>query len=196
MLTPRQPTTKISQPFQLCYGDLMGPFTPVAIGGYKYVIKITDECTKWTAVYLLTNKNQALQSLQLFVGSTVIPFGGYIVCWRANKGGKYTGEEFWQYCLETGIIQEFAATNTPQQIGVSESVGRTLCAMVRCVLADSGFPSSMWWELFMAAAYLKNRTLHKALNMETPFKMLYEKEADLSHFCVIGSQNLRAHQGL
>ena len=33
---------KVSRLFQLCYGDLMGPFTPVAIGGYKYVTKITD----------------------------------------------------------------------------------------------------------------------------------------------------------
>ena len=86
----------VSRPFQLCYGDLMGPFTPVAIGGYKYVSKITDECTKWTAVYLLTNKNQALlnRSLQLFVGSTVNPFHGRIVRWCVDKGSEYTGEEF------------------------------------------------------------------------------------------------------
>ena len=70
----------------------MGPFTPVATGGYKYVSKITDEDTKWTAVYLLTNKNQAPKSLLLFVGSTVISFGGLIVRWRADKGDEYTGE--------------------------------------------------------------------------------------------------------
>ena len=115
----------------------MGPFTPVAIGSYKYVSKITDKYTKWTAVYVLTNENQALQSLQLFVGSTVIPFGGHIIRWSADKDGKY-------YCLETGIIvQEFTAINTAQQIGVSEGVGRTLCAMIWCMLAGSGFPSSM-----------------------------------------------------
>ena len=117
---PKTANHKVSRTFQLCYGDLIGPFTPVAIGGYRYVSKITDEYTKWTAVYLLTNKNQALKSLQLFVGSTAIPLGGRIVRWRADKVGEYTGEEFRQYCLETGIIQEFTATNTPQQIGVSE----------------------------------------------------------------------------
>ena len=182
---PKTANHKISRPFQLCYGNLMGPFTLVPIDGYKYVSKITDEYTKWTAVYLLNNKNQTLKSLQLFVGSTVILFGGRIVRWRADKTGEYTGEKFRQYCLETGIIQEFAATNTPQQIGVSEGVRRTLCAMVRCMLADSGFPSSMWGEPFMAAAYLKNRTPHKALKMETPFKMLHGEEADLSHLRVI-----------
>ena len=102
----------------------MGPFTPVAIGDYKYVSKITDEYTKRTAFYLLTNKKQALQPLQMFVDSTVIPFGDRIVRWRADKGGEYTGEEFRQYSLETSIIQEFAVCNTLQQIGVSERVGR------------------------------------------------------------------------
>ena len=40
----------------------------------------------------------------------------------------------------------------------------------------------------MAAAYLKNRTPHKALTVETPFKMLHGEEADLSHLRVIGAR--------
>ena len=60
--------------------------------------------------------------------------------------------------------------------------------MVRCMLADSSFPPSMWGELSIAAAYLKNRTPHKALKMETPFKMLHGEEADLSHLRVIGAR--------
>ena len=33
---------KVNRPFRLCYGNLMGPSTPVAIGGYKYVSEVTD----------------------------------------------------------------------------------------------------------------------------------------------------------
>ena len=142
---------KVNRPFQLWYGDLMVPFTPVAIGSSKYVSKVNDEYTKWTAVYLLTKKNQALPSLELFVGSTVIPFGGRIVRWRA-KSGENTGEEFRQYCLGTSNIQAFAATNTPQQISVSKRVGRTLCAIVRCMLADSGS-----WRLRTSRIRLRTR---------------------------------------
>ena len=58
--------------------------------------------------------------------------------------------------------------------------------MARCMLAESGFPSCVRGELFEAAAYLKNRTPHKALKMETPFKMLDGEKADLSHLYVIG----------
>ena len=30
----------IIRPFQLCYGNLMGPFTPKAYGGFQYVRKV------------------------------------------------------------------------------------------------------------------------------------------------------------
>ena len=51
----------------------MDPFKPTACGVYEFVSKITHHFTKWTAVYLLCSKRQALASLQLFVTSTVIP---------------------------------------------------------------------------------------------------------------------------
>ena len=72
----------------------MGPFTPVTIDDYNYISKVTDEYTKWTAVYWLINTNQALQSLRRFVDSTIIPSGGRIVDWRVDKSGEYTGGGF------------------------------------------------------------------------------------------------------
>ena len=176
----------IKAPFQLVYADLMRPFAPAAHGGHKYVSKITDHFSRWNAVYLLCSKDQALASLQAYVTSTGIPFSSRIVRFRADKGGEYTGKDFQAYCLETGIKQEFAATNTPQQIGVSERVGRTLCAMVRCLLVDSGLPPNLWGELMLTTTYLCNRVSHSALKMETPYKVLYGKEADLSHLKIIG----------
>ena len=37
----------------------------------------------------------------------------------------------------------------------------------------------------MAASYICNRTPHPALNVETPYKKLYGKDADLSHLKII-----------
>ena len=166
----------------------MGPFKPAARGGYEYVSKITDQFTTWIAVYLLCTKNQALASLQLYVTSTVISFGSRIVTWRADKGGEYIGEDFKAYCQETGITQQFAAINTPQQIVVSERVGRTLCVMVRCMRVNIGLPQFLWGKLMMAASYICNRIPHSALNMETPYKKLYGKVAGLFYFKIIGAR--------
>ena len=116
----------------------MGPFKPAALEGYEYLSNINHQFTKWTALYLLCTKHQALASLQLFVISAVVLFGRRIVTWRADQGGKYTGEDLKEYYQETDITQQYAANKTPQQIGVSERVGRTLCAMVRCIRTDSG----------------------------------------------------------
>ena len=95
----------ITAPFQLNYGDLMTSLKSATLGGCEYVSKITDPFTKWTGVYLLCTKDQALASLQLFVKSTVIPLGSRIVTWRADMGGEYTGEDVKAYCQETGITQ-------------------------------------------------------------------------------------------
>ena len=103
----------ITRPFRLCYGNLTYPLTPEAYGGFKYISNITDQFTRWTAVYLLENKRCAFDSFRLFVTSTVIPCGGRVTRWRADRGGEYTNEAFKQYCLKTGITKEFAATNTP-----------------------------------------------------------------------------------
>ena len=166
----------------------MGPFPPEAYRGFKYVSKITDQFTRWTAVYLLESKSCAFDSFRLFVTSTVFPCGGRVILWRADKGGECTSEAFKQYCLKTGITQEFAATNTPQQNGVPERVGRTLCCIVRCFLVDSELPPKLWGGLMLTVAYLSNRTPQSGLDMETPFKRLYSKEANLSHLKIIDAR--------
>ena len=110
------------------------------LGRCKYVTKISDEYTKWTETYLLKSKHDALSSFQVFVQSVVIPSGFHVERLRADKGGEFTSKEFQKDCLQTGVPLEFASTNTPQQKCMSERVGRTLAAMVRSVLADSGLP--------------------------------------------------------
>ena len=45
---PKTTNHKIRLPFQLVFADLMGPLTPEALGGYKYITIISDEYTKWT----------------------------------------------------------------------------------------------------------------------------------------------------
>ena len=40
-------------------------------------------------------------------------------------------------------MHDFASTATPQQVGESESDGKTLAGMVQCILADWGLPKFM-----------------------------------------------------
>ncbi|CAM9776220.1 unnamed protein product, partial [Sphacelaria rigidula] len=127
---PKTANNKVQRAFQLVMTDLMGPIMPEVLGGLKYTRKISDEYTRWTEVYLQKPKDGTLHAFQSYVQSMVIPGGVWVERLRADKGGEFIGNEFKSYCRQTGILLEFASTNTPQQIGLSERVGRTLAAMV------------------------------------------------------------------
>ena len=157
----------------------MGPLTPEALGGYKYITKISDEYTKWTEPYLLKSKHDDLSSFQVFVQTVVIPSGFRVERLRVDKGSEFISKEFQDYCLQTGMSLEYASTNTPQQIGMSEGIGRTLAAMVQCMLADSGLPKFLWGELMFTAAFLRDRAPHSAIGMQSLYKMLPGTEPDL-----------------
>ena len=117
----------------------------------------------------------------------VAPLRCRIVCLRADRGAEYTRSTF-RECLQTAIQLEFATTNTPSQIGVSECIGRTLVGMTRSLLLDSGLPKYLWGEVMLTAAYLSDRSLYSTLGMEAPYKKLYGKEADLSLLNIIGAR--------
>ena len=121
--------------------------------------------------------------------------GGYrIETIRCDKGGENTGSEFRDYCKNSAIKLEYAATNTPQQIGVSERDGQTLAGVTRCLLKDGDFPPSMWGELMLTAAYLLNRSPHSALGGATPYSKLHNKSPDLSGLRVIGARAFVHHE--
>ena len=98
-------------------------------------------------------------------------------------------------CPKNSAIKlEYAATNTPQQIGVSERDGQTLAGVTRCLLKDGDFPPSMWGELMLTAAYLLNRSPHSALGGATPYSKLHNKSPDLSGLRVIGARAFVHHE--
>ena len=137
---PKTIDHKVKLPFQLDFADLMEPLASEALGSYKHIINISDDHTKWTESYLLKSKHDALSSFQVFTQPVVIPSGFRVEYLGVNKGGEFISKEFQGYCLQTGVSLEYASTSTPQQIGMSERVGRTHAAMMRRMLTDSGLP--------------------------------------------------------
>ena len=143
---------------------------------------------KWNEVFLLKEKSSAVDTVQLYNQAVVIQSGLRLERLRADKGGENAGAAFRKYCLDVGIKLEFASTNTPQQIGANERLGRTVAGMVRCLLSDSGLPPFLWGELFLTTSCLSNRAPHAALSNKTPFQALYGKPAHLGHLRAIGAR--------
>ena len=100
-------------------------------------------------------------------------------------GKEFTSSEFRQYCHDISVSLELASPNTPQQIGSNERAGRTIAGIVRCLLVDSSLPHSLRGALMQTAVYVSNRVSHAALAKETPYKVLYGKDANLGHLRAI-----------
>ena len=179
---------KTTKPFELIYTDLAGPFKPQARDGSRYISKFTDHHTRWKAVYPIASKDKALDTLTYFNQDYVIPLGQRIERVRCDKGGEYVADYYRNYCKETGIQMEFAATNTPQQNGVSERDGRTILNMTRCILIDTGLPKFLWGEICETAVFLINRSPHRAIDGNSPYARLFGKEPDLSGLRAIGAR--------
>ncbi|CAN0395092.1 unnamed protein product, partial [Ectocarpus sp. 13 AM-2016] len=80
---------------------------------------------------------------------------GYrIETFSCGNEGENTGSELRNYGKSSAIKLEYAATNTPQQIGASERDEQTLAGVTRCLLKDGDCPPSMWGELMLTAANL------------------------------------------
>ena len=116
---PKVALIEVTQPLELVYTDLSGPISPASGAGNSYVAKFTDHHTRLKSVHFLSKKNEAIDALINYTPDVVIPSGHGLQRLRSDRGGEYTGLEYREYCLQTGIKQEFAATNTPQQNGIS-----------------------------------------------------------------------------
>ena len=96
---PKRASYDVSRPFQLVTTDLMGPLSPPALGGLRYTSKFLDQLTKWNEVFLLKEKNSAVDTVQLYNQAVVIPSGLRLERLRVDKGGENTGAAFRKCCF-------------------------------------------------------------------------------------------------
>ncbi|GJY99568.1 reverse transcriptase [Tanacetum coccineum] len=86
-------------------------------------------------LYLLHNKDEALDKLKVFKTEFELQQGSLIKRFRTDRGGEYMDTLYFQ---SVGIIHEMTAPYTPQQNGISERKNRVLKEMVNSMLSYSG----------------------------------------------------------
>ncbi|MBW0563788.1 hypothetical protein O181_103503, partial [Austropuccinia psidii MF-1] len=68
---------------------------------------------------------------------------------------------------------------SPQTNGVAERFNQTLLTKIRCLLAQSKIPVQLWNETAKHGSLLLNLLPHKAINMESPLKVLQRTNATI-----------------
>ena len=72
--------------------------------------------------------------------------GMKIKCLRLDNGGKFTSNEFNEFCEDHGIKRQFSAAKTPQQNGVVERKNRIVQEAARTMLNEEKLSDSFWRE--------------------------------------------------
>lgn len=183
----RRITSKQSQTvLELIHTDLCGPMPVESIGGSKYFLTFTDDFTRKTIVYCLNKKSKVKDYLRKYIAVVERQLEKKIKKIRSDNGLEFCNDEIKKLFNEVGIKHERTNTYTPQMNGVAERINRTLLDMVRVMLKTANLPEKFWAEALMTASYIKNRTLHSAINGNVPKSLWTGNKPSIKHLKVYG----------
>jgi len=119
---------RASTPLELIHSDLAGPITPVAMGGFRYVMSFIDDYSGAIFLYLLQKKSDLISATERFLAD-VAPYGN-IKRLRSDNGTEYTSNEYQSLLIRHRIKHERSAPYSPHENGTAERSWRTLFAWV------------------------------------------------------------------
>lgn len=82
--------------------------------------------------------------------------GQKIKALQSDNCREYCNYQFYKFLREHGIRILLAIPYVPQQNGIAERKNRTLLAIVRYMMRQSGAPIQFWAEAIFNANYTKN----------------------------------------
>lgn len=183
---PSKATYSADKVLQLVHGDLCGPITPATSGGNKYFLLLVDDFSRAMWVYMIRNKNDALDAFKKFCLLVEDGLEKKIRILRTDRGGEFTSKEFEKYCEEARIARHYTAPYSPQQNGVVERRNRTVVEMARSFLKEMKMPAEMWGEAVRHSVYILNRLPTRAVSGKTPYEAWTGKRPNVSHIRVFG----------
>ena len=190
----KYPATRSTESLQLIHTDICGPFDVPSWNGEKYFITFIDDFSRYCYLYLLHEKSQFANILEIFINEVERQHDKKVKVVRSDRGGEYYGKfnesgqcagPFAKFLESRGICAQYTMPGTPQQNGVSERRNRTLMEMVRSMLSYSSVPLSLWMHALKSATYLLNWVPSKAVP-KTPYELWTGKKPSLRHLHVWG----------
>lgn len=119
------------------FTDVIGPITPPAHGGYRYIVTFLDDHTRFLKAAALKEKAAVGEAFKQYVALAENETGRKVKRVHSDNGGEYIAETLQQYLKEKGIRHTKTAPDSAAQNGASERNGRSVMEMTRCALQDS-----------------------------------------------------------
>ena len=111
-----------------------------SVGGNRYFVTFTDDYSRYTAVYFMSEKSEVLKYFKEFHREAELATGEKLKCIRSDTGTEYVNGEFDRYLKKYEIRRQLSAPCSAQQNGVAERLNRSLLNSARSMLHYAGLP--------------------------------------------------------
>lgn len=176
---------------ELIHTDVCGPFSVTAYDGSRFFITFTDDYSRASMVYCIEHKSDALSKFKEYVAMAEAQHGCKVSRLRADRGGEYMSNEFFEFCKQKGIQTNHTVAYNSQMNGIAERLNRTLQEKALSMLTAGNMHRKFWNEAVCTANYIKNRCPTSAYGKQfidkTPAEIWHKKKPDLSNMRIFGS---------
>jgi transposase InsO family protein len=149
--------------------------------GHQYFASFTDDCTRFTVIFLIRTKDEAFAAYKTFEAWVLTQqHCRGIKVLRSDRSSEYLSKAFDAHLAAAGTVRCLTPHDTPQVNGIAERLNRMLLERVRTLTHTSGLPKSLWGEALRHTAWLKNQMATQALDGKTPYEAVYGQSPDLS----------------
>jgi len=169
-------TTVYTAPLQLVFIDIWGPAPLTASCGARYYISFLDAYTRYTWLYLITHKSQALSIFKIFKIFSEKQTGYKLKCIQTDNDKEFLC--FAPTLRDFGIFHRLTCAYTHEQNGSIERKHRHIVDVGLSLLATSSLPMQYWGEAFTTAVYIINLLPTVVLNNVSPYQLLFNKTPD------------------
>ncbi|KAK1577018.1 hypothetical protein Q3G72_018477 [Acer saccharum] len=109
---------KSTVPLELIFTDIWGPSPMISTTGHKYYISFVDDYTRFTWLFPISLKSEALSVFLKFKKQVELQFGSKILTLQSDMGMEF--QSFSSSLQQFGITHRFSCAYTHQQNGVPE----------------------------------------------------------------------------
>ena len=150
---------------RLIHADIVGPFVRSHRGGFKYLLVLVDDHSRFKMAYPMATKGQAVTYVKQFVASlNALCSRGksepvkVVGSLHTDNAGEFLSREFSEFLDEQLIEQSACPPHVHSLNGVAERAIRSIMEVVRSNLIASKCPVSFWPYLVDHALDVLNRT--------------------------------------
>ena len=168
--------THYTHPLQLVFIDIWGPAPVCASNGAKYYMSFLDATTRYTWLFLLHQKSQALDMLICFKQFAENQTGFKLCVIQSDNAKEFIC--FKPFTQKFGILHRFTCPHTHEQNGSIERKHRHITDMGLTLLVAASLPIKFWGEAFTTTVHIINILPTPVLSNKTPHASLFNIEPD------------------